>query len=61
MFARRPARPVELDLTDDLEGGQRIHPIHLRRVDPSHRGKRPVDIAVGGVRAVGVPAQAEGC
>ena len=55
MFARRPARHVEPDLTDDLESCQRINPINLRQVDPSHRGKIPVDIKVWGVTLACAP------
>ena len=55
MFARRPARHVEPDLTDNLESCQRIHPITLRQVDPSHRGKRPVDIKIWGVTLACAP------
>jgi hypothetical protein len=55
MFARRPARHVEPDLTDDLESCQRIHPIHLRQVDPGHRGKIPVDIKAWGVTLACAP------
>ena len=49
MFARRPARHVEPDLTDDFESRQRINPINLRQVDPRHRGQIPVDIKAWGV------------
>ena len=55
MFARRPARHVEPDLTDDLESCQRINPINLRQVDPSHRDKIPVDIKVWGVTLACAP------
>jgi hypothetical protein len=55
MFARRPARHVEPDLTDDLESCQRINPINLRQVDPSHRGKISVDIKVWSVTLACAP------
>lgn len=55
MFAHRPARPVEPDLTDDLESCQRSKPINLRQVDPSHRGKIPVAIKVWGVTLACAP------
>ena len=44
MLARRPAGHVEPDLTDHLQGRQRINPINLRQVHPSHRVQIPVDI-----------------
>ena len=49
MFARRPACHIESNLTDHLQGRQRINPINLRQVDPRHRGKIPVDIKAWGV------------
>ena len=55
MFARRPARQVEPDLTDDLESCQRINPLNLRQVDPRHRGKIPVDLKGWGVTLAGAP------
>ena len=55
MFARRPARHVEPDLTDDLESCQRINPINLCPVDPSHRDKIPVDIKGWGVTLACAP------
>ena len=44
MLARRPAGHVKPALTDHLQGCQRINPIHLRQVHPSHRVQIPVDI-----------------
>ena len=44
MFARRPARHVEPDLTDHLQGGSRINPINLCQVDPGHRVEIRVDV-----------------
>jgi hypothetical protein len=44
MFARRPARQVEPDLTDHLQGRQCINAIILRQVDPSHRIEIYVDV-----------------
>jgi hypothetical protein len=55
MCARRPARYVEPDLTDDLESGQYINPINLRQVDPSHCDKIPVDITAWGVTLACAP------
>ena len=55
MFARRPARHVEPDLTDDLEGCQRINPINLRQVNPGHRVEIPVNIKAWGVTLARAP------
>jgi hypothetical protein len=55
MFARRPARHIAPELTDDLESCQRINPINLRQVDPSHRGTISVDITVWGVTLACAP------
>src|SRR5262245_56861178 len=55
MCARRPARHVEPDLTDDLESCQRINPINLGQVAPSHRDKIPVDIKGWGVTLACAP------
>ena len=44
MYARRPACHVEPDLTDDLQGRQRINTINLRQVAPSHRVEILMDV-----------------
>jgi hypothetical protein len=55
MFARRPAGHIESNLTDPLQGRQRINPIKLRQVDPGHRGTIPVDIKAWGVTLACAP------
>ena len=44
MYARRPACHVEPDLTDDLQGRQRINTINLRQVAPSRRVEILMDV-----------------
>ena len=44
MCACRPACHVEHDLTDDLQGRQRINTINLRQVAPSHRVEILMDV-----------------
>ena len=55
MFARRPARHVEPDLTDDLQGRQRINPINLRQVDSGHCVEIFVDVKAGSLPLARAP------
>ena len=55
MLARRPAGHVKPDLPDHLQGRQRINPINLRQVNPSHRVQIPVHIKAWGVTLACAP------
>jgi len=55
MLARRPARHVEPDRTDHLQGRSRIDPIDLRQVHPSHRVEIPVDVKAGSLLLARAP------
>jgi hypothetical protein len=55
MVARRPAPHVEPDLTDHLQGCQRINAINLRQVDPGHRVEIRVDVKAGSLPLARAP------